>query len=108
MLLAILFAYFGYKKANDSGRNGILWAFIALAVFIGAQLLVGLFLGVAFGIGIAAFGWSETIFEDYDILFRIIGIIAGIGGGYAVLKYLDRIPQDDSYNGPPPPPSFKG
>jgi hypothetical protein len=108
MLLAILFAYFGYKKANDSGRNGILWGFIALAVFIGSQLIVGLLLGIALGIGVAALGWSESIFVDYDILFRIVGIIAGIIGGYLVLKYLDRIPQDDSYNAPPPPPNFSG
>jgi len=103
-----LFAYWGYKKANDSGRNGILWGFIALAVFIGSQLIVGLLLGVGIGIGIAVFGWSETIFEDYDILFRIIGVVAGIIGGYLVLKYLDRIPQGETYNAPPPPPTFQG
>lgn len=108
MLLAILFAYYGYKKANESGRNGVLWGFIALAVFIGSQLIVGLLLGVGFVIGIAAFGWSETIFDDYDILFRIVGIIAGIVGGYLVLKYLDRIPQNETYNAPPPPPTFRG
>ncbi len=108
MILAILFAYWGYKKANDSGRNGILWGFIALAVFIGSQLIIGLLLGVGLGIGIAAFGWSETIFEDYDILFRIIGVVAGIIGGYLVLKYLDRIPQGETYNAPPPPPTFQG
>lgn len=108
MLLAILFAYFGYKKANDAGKNGVLWGFIALAVFIGSQLIVGLLLGIGLGIGVAAFGWSETIFEDYDILFRIVGIIAGIIGGYAVLKYLDRVPQNETFNAPPPPPTFKG
>src|SRR5688572_22632143 len=108
MLLAILFAYFGYKKANDSGRNGILWGFIALAVFIGTQLVVGLLIGVVFAGGIIAFGWSETIFEDYEILLNIAGIIAGIIGGYAILKYLDRIPQSETYNAPPPPPNFQG
>ncbi len=108
MILAILFAYWGYRKASDSGRNGILWGFIALAVFIGSQLAVGVLIGIGFAIGIAALGWSETIFEDYDILFRIVGIIAGIGGGYLVLKYLDRIPQDGTYNAPPPPPTFRG
>ncbi len=108
MLLAILFAYYGYKKANDAGKNGVLWGFIALAVFIGSQLIVGLLLGIGLGIGVAALGWSETIFDDYDILFRIVGVIAGIIGGYAVLKYLDRVPQSETYNAPPPPPTFKG
>lgn len=108
MILAILFAYFGYKKANESGRNGILWAVIALAAFIGSQLITGLVIGVGIGIGIGFFGWSENILEDYDILFRIIAVIPGILGGYLVLKYLDRIPEDGSYSVPPPPPNFKG
>jgi hypothetical protein len=108
MLLAILFAYFGYKKAKDSGRNGFLWAFIALAAFIGSQFLVGILIGLGMGIGIAFLGWSESVFESYDILVRILAIIAGILGGYLVLKYLDRIPQDDNYTAPPPPPDFRG
>lgn len=108
MLLAILFAYFGYKKANESGRNGILWGFIALAAFIGCQLLIGLILGIGIGIGIALFGWSENSIDTYDILIRIIAWVAGIAGGYLVLKYLDRIPDDGTYNAPPPPPSFRG
>lgn len=108
MLLAILFAYFGYKKAKDSGRNGILWGFIALAAFIGSQLLVGLLLGIGIGIGIALFDWSENSIDTYDILIRIVAWIAGIVGAYLVLKYLDRIPDDGTYSGPPPPPSFRG
>ncbi len=108
MILAILFAYFGYKKASESGRNGILWAFIALAAFIGSQFLVAILIGFGMGIGIALLGWSESIFESYDILVRILAIVAGILGGYLVLKYLDRIPDDGTYSAPPPPPDFKG
>ena len=108
MLLAILFAYFGYKKAKDSGRNGLLWGFIALAAFIGCQLLVGILIGLGLGMGIAVFGWSENVFETYDILFRIIAVIAGIIGGFLVLKYLERIPAGETYSVPPPPPNFRG
>ena len=108
MLLAILFAYFGYKKAKDSGRNGVLWGFIALAAFIGCQFLVGIMLGIGIGIGIGLLGWSESVFETYEILFRIIAWVAGIVGGYLVLKYLDRVPQGDNYTAPPPPPDFRG
>lgn len=106
MILALVFAYFGYKKANDSGRNGIVWALIALGVFIGSQLVAGLLIGVALGIGVALLSWPESIFEDYDILFRIIGIVVGIGGGYLVLKYLDRVPQAETFTAPPSPPEF--
>lgn len=108
MILAAIFAYLSYKKANESGRNGILWAFIALAVFIGVQLITGLFLGIGIGLGIALLGWSENILTSYDILLRIVAVIPGILGGYLVLKYLDRIPEDQTFNGPPPPPTFRG
>ena len=109
MLLAIVFAYLGYKKASESGRNGILWAFIALAAFIGSQFLVGILLGIGMGIGVALLGWSEGVFESYDILVRIFAIVAGLLAGYLVLKYLDRIPDNgENYTAPPPPPDFKG
>lgn len=108
MILAIIFAYLGYKKANESGRNGILWAFIALAAFIGSQFMVGILIGLGMGIGIALLGWSETIFDSYDILVRILAIAAGLLAGYLVLKYLDRVPQGDNYTAPPPPPDFRG
>ena len=108
MILAIIFAYLGYKKASESGRNGILWAFIALAAFIGSQFMVGILIGLGMGIGIALLGWSESVFESYDILVRILAIVAGLLGGYLVLKYLDRVPQGDNYTPPPPPPDFKG
>ncbi len=107
MFFAILIAYFGHKKGIRSGRNGILWRFIALAGFIVSQLAVGLFIGVGLGIGIAVLGWPETVFDDSDIFLLLVAIIAGIIGGYLVLKYLDRIPPDHSYDSPPPP-SFRG
>lgn len=46
MLLAIIAAVLAYQKAKASGRNAWLWAFIGVAVYIGAQLLVGLGAGV--------------------------------------------------------------
>ncbi len=68
MLLAILAIWFGYKKARDSGRNGVLWGFICGGAFIGVQLVFGLVIGAAIGIGIAAFGWSPNTFETYQFV----------------------------------------
>jgi len=107
MILALVFAYLAYKKANESGRSGIAWAFIAIAAFIGTQFVLGILLGLLFAGGILALGWSETVFEDYDILFTILGIAGGLGGGFVVLHFLNRVPEEESYApNPPPPPSF--
>jgi hypothetical protein len=109
MILAIVFAYLAYKRASANGRNGILWALIAVAAFIGTQLVVGLGIGLFIGIGVAAWGWQEDVFETYAILINIVAIIFSIGAGWLVLKFLDRPPaQDVGYSTPPPPPDFRG
>ena len=38
MILAIIFAYLGYKRAKDSGRSGIAWALIVAAAAAAAEL----------------------------------------------------------------------
>jgi len=108
MILALIFAWLGYKKANNSGRNGFLWAFIALVTFIGTQLLVGLLIGLVLLIRTEAFGLSESTFEDYEIGYSLFAIAVSFGAGFLVLKYLDRVPVEDADAGPPPPPNFSG
>ena len=107
MLLAIVFAYLAYKRASDSGRNGIVWAIIAVVTFIGTQILVGLAAALVLVFVALALSWPETHINDYEILLNIIGIIAGIGAGSLVIWYLGRVPEaDTNINSPPPPPKF--
>ena len=106
MLLAIIFIWQGYKKGRDSGRNGILWGAICGASFIGIQLLVGLGIGILAGIGVAAWGWSPKILDDYWILISIISWIPAIITVLIIFKYLGRIP-DTPVETPPPPPHRK-
>jgi MFS family permease len=105
MILAILAAWFGYKKGKDTGRNGFLWAFICAATFIGVQLLSGAAIGIFIGIGIAAWGWSEKLFDDYNILISLISLVFGIASLFFVFRYLDKVPQSEIISPPPPPPA---
>jgi hypothetical protein len=104
MILFILAAYFAYKKAKSTGRSGILWAFITAGVYIGMQLLLGIGIGLFLGIGVEFFGWSETVYEDFNLLISAVCIIASFGGVWLVFRYLDKIPEQESYIAPPPPP----
>ena len=104
MLLAIVAAVLAYQKARASGRKGWLWAFIGVAVFIGAQLLVGLGAAVILAIGVGVMGWPESAFTDYALPINIVAIIGALAATWGLLKFLDRIPEEEAYVSPPPPP----
>lgn len=106
MILAILFAYLGYKRANEAGKNGILWALLAGGSFVATQLLVGLGVGVIIGLGIAGLGWSEELLTKYELLVTVIAIIFSIGVAYGVLKLAERNPVEETMTAPPPPTTF--
>jgi hypothetical protein len=107
MLLAILAAWFGYKKADSSGRNGILWAFICAGSFIGTQLAVGLLVGIGLGVGVGALGWDADVFTKYEVLVNVVAIAASILVVWLIFRYLDRLPEDESVVDVPPPPVFE-
>jgi len=104
MLLVIVAAILAYRKANDNGRNGILWALIAAGVFIGTQIIVALVLGIVLGIFYAATNRADTDFSGADILITIVAVIFSFGSTWAVLKYLEKPPRQEVLTNPPPPP----
>ena len=108
MIFALVSAWLAYKKAQAANRNAILWAFIAAATYIGTQLVVQFGFGILVGLGIQFFGWSETIFDTYTIPITILAIIVSFGSTWLVLRYLDKLPADESFVPPPPPPTFDG
>lgn len=107
MILAILAVWFGYKKARDTGRNGILWGAICGGAFIGVQFFVALAIGITIGIGIEAFGWSETLYEDLEWVITIVAIAASVIALWLLFRFLDRMPVQGSVDVPPPPPTFE-
>ncbi len=108
MILFILAAFFAYKKAKSTGRNGFLWALITAGVFIGTQFFVALAIGVFLAVGVEIFGWSETVYDDFNFLITAVSIIASFGSVWLVFRYLDKIPQEETITLPPPPPTFDG
>ncbi len=102
MLLSILAFWWGYKKGRDSGRNALLWCLICGFSFIGTQLIVALGIGAFMGLGIAFWGWSESILTDYQLLITIVSVIVSIGTLLLIFRYLDRIPDEPMMTAPPP------
>lgn len=104
MIFAIISAWLAYKKAKDTGRSGILWAFIAAATFIGTQLVVALIFGILLGLMLAFMQKTEEDFDKFQIIVTILAVVVSFGTTWLVLKYLDRVPQEASFTTPPPPP----
>jgi len=106
MILAILAFYFGYRKGRDSGRSGVLWAFICGLTFIAVQLLTAVAIGLFIELGIVFGGWSETLYDDLAWVITIGSIVASIVSLVILFKYLDRVPDEPEPTAPPPPPTF--
>lgn len=106
MLLAILAIWFGYKKARDTGRNGVLWGAISGVTFIGVQLLVSLGFGFVIGIGVALWGWNESLYNDMTWVITIVAIVASIFALWLLFRFLDRVQDQEMVDAPPPPPTF--
>jgi hypothetical protein len=80
MILVILALVWGYRKANATGRNPILWSVIAGIAFLGTQIAIGLAIGILMGIGIAVLGWPESIAETY---YWPVSIVSGFAESFA-------------------------
>ena len=76
MILVIIMAYLGYQKAKANGRNGVLWAFVMIGIFVGAQVLVGLGFAVFIAVGMAVWGWPENTFDSYVWPINIVATVA--------------------------------
>ena len=110
MIFAIVAAVLAYRTANENGRNGLLWAVIAAALFIGSQLVVTFGIGILIGVGVEIFGWSEAVYEETMVWGPITVVAIGVSilTTWLLLRYLSRPATVEVDNSPPPPPPTFG
>ena len=111
MIFAIVVAILAYRRANENGRPGIVWAIAGLAVFIGTQMLVTFGAGILAGLGIAFLDWSEELYDDTMFVgpVTVIALGASVLTSWLLLRYLDKpivSTPVDMTPPPPPPPTF--
>lgn len=105
MVFAILAAILAYRKANDTGRNGWVWALIAAVTYVGTQFVVAIILGIGLGVVLGLMGRTEDDFKMAEYAVTALAIILSFVTTWLLLRYLDKVPQEEVYN-PPPPPQF--
>ena len=96
MILAIVFAVLGYRKAKQTGRNKVLWALVMGLLYIAVQIVI-LLIGV---VGISSLGWDPILFDTYTWPINIGGWVIGILVCSGVLYLLGRSPMADVQESP--------
>ena len=109
-IIIIVVAYYAFKTAKDTGRNGFLWAFVAIFVGIGMQLLLPVFIAVVLGFLYIASGTPLNKLQDEMgdvVIFLKIGALAlNMIAMWLILRHLSKLPEDEPFIAPPPPPTF--
>jgi hypothetical protein len=101
--LAILAAWFGYKKAREAGRNGWIWGALCGVTFIGLHMVARLAIGVFSLVATEVWGWGPVYWTWYLELASIIPSMAIV---VLIFRFLDKMARTDDGDAPPPPPKF--
>lgn len=104
--LLIIIAIRIYKTAKRSGRNAILWTIAAIGIYLGIQIGVVVGCGIISVFGQELLGWSENYFNKYILLINGISVILSLLGILILSNYISRIPKEETFIEPPPPPRF--
>jgi hypothetical protein len=94
------------RLARERNRSAVAWSLIGIGAWIGAELVVGLGVGVLYGIGIFVFGWAEEIPAGVQFLIYLVALGAAIGSVTIVHRILQSRPRERYEPLPPPPPAF--
>jgi hypothetical protein len=114
MIFAIVSGYLAYKHALAAGKNQWLWCFIGIGIFILTQLIVGAGFGILIAFYLGFSNVPESTFDStfdetlkqYSAIINVFAIVCSFVSMWLLLKYLDRVPREEVFIQPPPPPSF--
>jgi thiamine transporter ThiT len=100
-----------FQTANNTGRNGALWAMATVCIGLGFQFFIPVLIGGVWGLVYVLQGWPmETFQQDVmglAIIISIICLILSFVGMFIVLKHVSKL-LPDNHDTPPPPPRFDG
>lgn len=105
VLIAVI-AWTFYTAAKRIDKNGFLWSFIAVIGFIAVK-----FIGIATFtftiILLNKFANQNIVSLDYVDLINVFATVFGLVFVQLISAYLHRVPKDEIYQKPPPPPTFQ-
>ncbi|MDQ6788949.1 MAG: hypothetical protein M3033_19260 [Acidobacteriota bacterium] len=106
LIIIIISASSAYQRAKKTGRKPVLWAFIAVIAFLGTQGLLSFSLGIIFIIAMKNWDWNEKVSAIFEIINPTAFLATYIVTNWLILRHLDKT-TSNSFNEPPPPPTFE-
>jgi hypothetical protein len=94
------------RLARERNRSALGWSLMGIAVWIGAEILVVFGLALLYGIGSIVFDWPMPIPDGVKLIAYILALVAALGSVTMLSRILGRVPKEDSFVSPPPPPDF--
>jgi hypothetical protein len=93
------------RLARERNRSPVAWSLITIAAWLAAELIVGLGIGLTYGLLAIANDWPLEIPVGLRLLTYVLALGAAIGSCALVKRYLSGRPVQDLPL-PPPPPRF--
>jgi hypothetical protein len=94
------------RLARERNRSALLWSIIGIAAWLGAEVAVGLTVGLTYGFAAFTMGWSDEIPAGMRLLTYLLALGAAILSITLVSRLLRSKPTNQILPLPPPPPSF--
>jgi len=116
-MLELYFIFYRIPKmmsqlARERNRSAVKWSLLGIAAWIGAEIVVALTFGIAYGVGAIFLGWPEEPNAGVTLLLYVAALAAAIGAFTLVRRILRGKSANPLDSGnpllqpPPPPPQF--
>lgn len=109
-MLELYFLFYRIPKmmtrlARERNRSAVTWSLMGIGAWIGAELFVGLGMGILHGVGITLWGWPLH-WQAYSIVTYILALVGALISVTIVSRILSNKTAHESFPVPPPPPDF--
>lgn len=92
------------RLAKERNRSAVGWSLLAIAAWIGSEMMVIFVYAFIYTIGEERWGWNENPQVGLTVVAYILALLAAIAGAHFVQRVLRSLP---THEPPPPlPPQF--
>ena len=77
-----------------------------MGAWVGAEFVVLVGSGMLYGIGAVVLGWPMPVPAGVRLIAYVLALVAALASTTIVSRILTRLPREQTFLAPPPPPDF--